>query len=99
MLNIDKTSEGSTVTFTLEGRLDTVTAPDFQAELEEVMDDASKLILDFEELDYISSAGLRVLLLAQQNMMKKDGMVLKNVDESIVEIFDVTGFSDILTVE
>jgi len=99
MLNITKTIEGGKADYALEGRLDTVTAPDLEAELKEALGDVSELTLDFEKLDYISSAGLRVLLAAQKTMSKKGTMKLVNVNETIMEIFEVTGFSDILTIE
>ena len=98
MLNITKTIENGQGTLTLEGRLDTMSAP----ELEQVMRDAlpglTALELDFTNLDYISSAGLRVLLSAQKQMNKQGSMTLKNVNETILEIFEVTGFTDILTI-
>ena len=99
MLNINKTKEDGKVTVTLEGRLDTVTAPDLEKELKGSLDDVTELVMDFEKLDYISSAGLRVLLSAQKVMAKQGGMKVINVNDSIMEIFEVTGFSDILTIE
>ena len=99
MLNIEKTIENGKALFALAGRLDTTTAPDFEKELKESLDGVSELTLDFAGLDYISSAGLRVLLSAQKAMNKQGGMKLKNVNETIMEIFEVTGFSDILTIE
>ena len=83
----------------LEGRLDTMTAPELEAELNKTMGDADTLTLDFSKLDYISSAGLRVLLSAHQVMSTKGGMKIKNVNEIVQEVFEVTGFSDILTIE
>lgn len=99
MLNINKTVDNGTATFALEGRLDTVTAPDLEAELKTVIDDITSLIMDFEKLDYISSAGLRVLLSAQKSMTGKGEMKITHVSDTIMEIFEVTGFSDILTIE
>ena len=99
MLNINKTKEDGKVTVTLEGRLDTVTAPDLEKELKGSLDDVTELVMDFEKLDYISSAGLRVLLSAQKVMSRQGGMKVINVNDSIMEIFEVTGFSDILTIE
>ena len=98
MLNICKTVENGAAVFALEGRLDTVTAPDLEKELKESLDGVTDLTLDFEKLEYISSAGLRVLLAAQKTMAKQGGMKLVNVGETIMEIFEVTGFSDILTI-
>ncbi|MBQ4361853.1 MAG: STAS domain-containing protein [Lachnospiraceae bacterium] len=98
MLDIKKTSEGTQTTVSLTGRLDTVTSPDLEKELKEFIEGTTELVLDFNELDYISSAGLRVLLSAQKIMNKQGSMKLINVSESIMEIFEVTGFSDILTI-
>ena len=83
----------------LEGRLDTTTAPQLEAELKGALDDVKDLVLDFEKLEYISSAGLRVLLATQKVMNQQGTMVLKNVSDVINEIFEVTGFTDILTIE
>ncbi len=83
----------------LEGRLDTTTAPELGEAMDKLIPDAAGLILDFASLEYISSAGLRVLLSAQKKMAKKGTMVLKNVNETIMEVFEITGFADILTIE
>ena len=99
MLNIEKKTENGALTVVLEGRLDTTTAPELETELMGVIDDVAALTLDFEKLDYISSAGLRVLLSAQKRMNTKGEMKLTHVNETIMEIFEVTGFSDILTIE
>ncbi len=98
MLNIDKTIENGKAGFTLGGRLDTVTAPELEKELRASLDGVTELVLDFEELEYISSAGLRVLLAAQKIMNKQGEMKVTHVSEAIKEIFEVTGFSDILTI-
>jgi len=99
MLNINKMIEDGAAVFTLEGRLDTVTSPDLEQELKAVLPELTSLTLDFENLEYISSAGLRVLLSAQKVMTKQGSMTLVHVNETIMEIFEVTGFSDILTIE
>jgi anti-sigma B factor antagonist len=99
MLNINKNLNGETLTVSLEGRLDTTTAPQLEESLRESMNGISELILDFENLEYISSAGLRVLLSAQKNMAKQGSMKLIHVSDVIMEIFEVTGFVDILTIE
>lgn len=98
-MNIEKTTNGSELTITLLGRLDTNTAPGLEAELKKSIGGVEKLILDFTALEYLSSAGLRVLLAAQKVMNKQGEMVVRNVNETIAEIFDVTGFADILTIE
>ena len=99
MLNFNKTTENGKAAYTLEGRLDTVTAPDLEQALKETLPEVNELTLDFEKLEYISSAGLRVLLSAQKVMTAKGGLKITHVNETIIEIFDVTGFSDILTIE
>ena len=99
MLDIRKTTENAAVTIALEGRLDTLTAPALEKELLSSLEGADSLVMDFEKLDYISSAGLRVLLSAQKTMSGRSGMKLRNVNATILEIFDVTGFADILTIE
>lgn len=99
MLNIEKKAEGKDLMIALTGRLDTTTAPELEKEVKERIDGVEKLSFDFADLEYISSAGLRVLLSAQKIMNKQGSMVIRNVSENIKEIFEVTGFSDILTVE
>ena len=98
-MTITKAQNGSELTVALEGRLDTVTSPDLEAELKNSMDGAESLVLDFSKLDYISSAGLRVLLSAHKAMSGKGGMTVRNANEIVQEVFDVTGFADILTIE
>ena len=98
-MTINKTQNGNALTITLEGRLDTVTSPDLEKELSSSLDAAETLTLDFGKLDYISSAGLRVLLAAHKVMSKKGGMKVTNVNEIVKEVFDVTGFADILNIE
>ena len=99
MLNITTDITEQTVRCALEGRLDTVTAPEFETKLKEALEGATELVLDMEKLDYISSAGLRVLLAAQKVMERQGSMKVTNVNETIMEIFEVTGFSDILCIE
>ena len=98
-MTITKKQEGKALEIALEGRLDTMTAPELEAELNQDMPGADSLILDFSKLDYISSAGLRALLSAYKTMSTKDGMKVIHVNEIVQEVFDVTGFSDILTIE
>ena len=99
MLNIEKTIENGAAVFALEGRLDTVTAPELEQSLKESLDGLTALTLDFEKLEYVSSAGLRVLLSAQKTMNKQGEMTLIHVSEPVMDILDVTGFADILTIE
>ena len=99
MLNIVKTEDAGKVIIALEGRLDTTTAPKLEEELKSVLDGVSELTMDFEKLEYISSAGLRVLLSAQKIMSKQGSMKIINVNDVVMEIFEVTGFVDILTIE
>ena len=98
-MKITKNMNGTTLEVALEGRLDTTTAPDLENELKDSLEGANELTLDFSKLDYISSAGLRVLLSAHKTMGKKGGMKVTNVNEIVKEVFDVTGFADILTIE
>ncbi len=98
-MNINKQINGSAMDIALEGRLDTTTAPDLEKTLKDSLDGITELTLDLKGLDYISSAGLRVLLSAQKVMNGEKSMKLVNVGESIMEVFEVTGFSEILTIE
>lgn len=98
-MTIEKTMNGTCLTLAVSGRLDTMTAPDLEAELNQSLSGAESLVLDFEKLDYISSAGLRVLLSAHKAMSSKGGMTVQHVNEVVREVFEVTGFSDILTIE
>lgn len=98
-MNIEKKLNGTELTISLEGRLDTTTAPALEAELKKSVSGITKLVLDFALLDYLSSAGLRVLLAAQKVMNRQGEMIIRHVNETIMEIFDVTGFIDILTIE
>ncbi len=97
-MTIEKTINENELTVTLAGRLDTATAPQLEAELKD-LSGVEKLVLDFAALEYLSSAGLRVLLAAQKVMNKQGKMIIRNVNETIAEIFEVTGFVDILTIE
>ena len=99
MLNITKKLENGKAVVSLEGRLDTVTAPDLEKELKDLYVSINELELDCTKLEYISSAGLRVLLSAQKAMTAKGGMKVTHVCEIVNEVFEVTGFSDILTIE
>ena len=98
-MNINKTIDGSVLRVCLEGRLDTTTAPQLEAEFKQSLDGITLLELDFDKLEYLSSAGLRVILAAQKTMNKQGKMVIRNVNETIMEVFEVTGFIDILTIE
>ena len=98
-MTIEKISRDAELMITLSGRLDTITAPQLESELKASLGGVEKLVLDFAGLDYLSSAGLRVLLAAQKTMNKQGSMVIRSVNETIAEIFEVTGFSDILTIE
>ena len=99
MLNIEKNLNGSELTMVLSGRLDTTTAPQFENELKASLAGVKELVLDMKDLEYISSAGLRVVLFGQKVMAKQGSMKVVNVNEIIMEIFEVTRFSDILTIE
>lgn len=97
-MTITKTQTDSALLIALEGRLDTTTSPDLEKELKEALPGVSDLTLDFADLEYISSAGLRVLLAAQKIMNRQGQMKIVRVNEIVREVFDVTGFSDILTI-
>ena len=96
---INKNLNATQLTIALAGRLDTTTAPELETELKASLDSADSLIFDLDKLEYISSAGLRVLLSAQKIMSKKGGMKVTHVNEIVQEVFEVTGFADILTIE
>ncbi|MBO4515256.1 MAG: STAS domain-containing protein [Lachnospiraceae bacterium] len=98
-MKIEKKTEGTKLAVALQGRLDTMTAPELDKELQESIAGVTELVFDLAELEYVSSAGLRVLLSAQKVMNKQGSMVVKNVNEQIMEVFEVTGFTDILTIE
>lgn len=98
-MNMTKTQNGTELIIALEGRLDTTTAPELEQALKQDLEGATALTLDFSRLDYISSAGLRVLLSAHKAMSRKGGMKVTHVNEIVNEVFEVTGFSDILTIE
>lgn len=98
-MTITKTKNGDALIIALEGRLDTTTAPELDAALRESLDGVTDLTLEMGGLAYLSSAGLRVLLSAQKQMNKQGKMVIKNVCQTIMDVFEVTGFSSILTIE
>ena len=99
MLNITKNANGNALKIILEGRLDTTTAPQLEAQLQDALGSVTDLKFDLEKLEYISSAGLRVLLASQKIMNKQGTMVISNASAEVKEIFDVPGFSDMLTIE
>ena len=98
-MQIAVNKNGTELTISPSGRVDTTTAPQLEEELSKSLDGISELAFDFGALDYISSAGLRILLSTQKIMNKQGSMKIVNVSETIMEIFEVTGFSDILTIE
>lgn len=98
-MTITKKMDHTALTLFLEGRLDTTTSPQLEAELAASLDGVTRLTLDMEQLSYLSSAGLRVILSAQKRMNKQGQMVVRHVNETIMEVFEVTGFVDILTIE
>lgn len=98
-LGIDKTIDGDNATIALTGRLDTVTSPELEAVLDEILPATKDLTFDLSNLEFISSSGLRLVLRAQKTMNEQGAMRLKNVQDAVTEIFDITGFSDLLTIE
>lgn len=98
-MTIQRTAEGSSLTLTLGGRLDTTTAPQLEAEIKGGLKGVTRLTIDMKDLVYVSSAGLRVILAAQKQMNRTGKLVIRNVCSSIMEVFRITGFTDILTIE
>ena len=98
-MEINKTQEGSKLNIALVGRLDTVTSPQLQEVLDSSLNGVTELVFDFAKLDYISSAGLRVLLATNKKMVKAGKMSIRNVNDVVQEVFDMTGFADILNIE
>ena len=98
-MEIIKNQNGDALEISLEGRLDTTTAPSLEAELKSSLNDVKSLVFNFQKLEYVSSAGLRVLLAAQKVMSKQGTMEITNVSSEIMEVFEITGFTDILTIK
>lgn len=98
-MDIKKTSDGGRLTIALDGRLDTTTSPELTKELESSLDGVKELVFDLAKLEYISSSGLRVLLSAQKKMNSQGAMKVKNASEMVNEVFEITGFDEILTIE
>ena len=98
-MTIEKKINNDAVTLIVSGRLDTQTAPELENELDAVLSDLKELTFDMTNLEYVSSAGLRVILKAQKAMNAQGSMKLTGVNDSIMEVFDITGFLDILTIE
>ena len=98
-MDIKKTSDGGRLTIALDGRLDTTTSPELTKELESSLDGVNELVFDLAKLEYISSSGLRVLLSAQKKMNSQGAMKVKNASEMVNEVFEITGFDEILTIE
>ena len=98
-MTITKEINGSKLLLKISGRLDTASSPELQEVLNNSLDGAASLVLDLKELEYISSSGLRVLLSAHKSMSGKEGMIVKNMNETVMQVFEITGFSDILSIE
>lgn len=98
-MKITKNIEGTKLNIALAGRLDTMTAPELEAAIAGDLANVSSAVLDLAELEYVSSAGLRVILSMHKELLKKEGLIVKNSNETVSEVFEVTGFSDILTIE
>lgn len=98
-MTVNMLREGAKLTLSLAGRLDTMTAPELEKKINDNIAGTEELVIDLAELDYMSSAGLRVLLSAQKKMNTCGKMIVRNPNEMITEIFEVTGFADILTIE
>lgn len=98
-MNITKIENGTSLLLELEGRLDTTTSKELEVEVNTSFEGKTEVIMDFSNLVYLSSAGLRVILMAQKRMNKQGSMKIKNINDTIREVFEITGFSDILTIE
>ena len=98
-MKINKIAEGSKLIVLLEGRLDTSTAPQLDSEMVGALDGVKELVLDLKDLAYLSSAGLRSILTVQKKMNRQGSMLVRNVCDTIMEVFEITGFADILTIE
>ena len=98
-MTIDRNVEGTKTQLKISGRLDTSTAPELETTIDACISGVEELIIDFEGLQYVSSAGLRVILKAQKIMNKQGSMKIINVNDTIMEVFDITGFADVLTIE
>ncbi|MBR6102181.1 MAG: STAS domain-containing protein [Ruminococcus sp.] len=98
-MKINKEQNGQTLTVTVDGRIDTLTSPKLEAELKSSLEGITELIFDFTKVDYVSSAGLRVLLNAQKTMDTKGEMVITGCSEDLIDVFEITGFADILTIK
>ena len=98
-MTINKNAEGSKLTLALEGRLDSTTAPELQSVIKESVDGIEELTIDMTDLEYVSSAGLRVLISAHKAMRSKGGMTVTNVNEIVMEVFEITGFAEILNIQ
>lgn len=98
-MTIEKKAEGTELTIAVSGRLDTMTAPNLEQELKKSLDGVTGLVFDFGQLEYISSAGLRVVLSAQKTMNRQGSMKIIHASEEVRDVFDITGFSDIMTIE
>ncbi len=98
-MTVETKKTGADLEIGISGRLDTTTSPELEIKLKEALDGIENLVINLKELEYVSSAGLRVLLQAQKTMNKQGNMVIRNASEDVMEIFEVTGFSDILTIE
>ena len=99
MLQVEKQKEGKTLIMSLIGKLDTVTAPQLKETIDDSLLDADKLILDFQELEYTSSAGLRVILTVYKMMEDREGLIIRNVNDTIMEVFASVGFTRFIKIE
>ncbi len=98
-VNINNVNENGTLVISVEGSIDTLTAPNFEAQVLKALEGVKKLILDFEKVAYVSSAGLRTILLLNEKMEEKEGMTIKNINEEVKDVFEMTGFDELLTLE
>ena len=98
-LNINNIDENGQLVISVEGSIDTLTAPEFESKVLNALEGVKKLLLDFAQVEYVSSAGLRTILLLNEKMEEKDGMTIKNINDEVRDVFEMTGFDELLTIE
>ena len=98
-VNINPIESNGTLTIAVEGSIDTLTASDFEAKVLKALEGVKKLILDFAKVEYVSSAGLRTIILLNEKMEEKEGMTIKNINDEVRDVFEMTGFDELLNLE
>jgi anti-sigma B factor antagonist len=98
-VNVNQIDENGVLTISVEGSIDTLTASDFESKVIKALEGVKKLILDFAKVEYVSSAGLRTIILLNEKMEEKEGMTIKNINDEVRDVFEMTGFDELLTLE